>query len=583
MKKFLASIFALIMALTCLPLTASAQTPSDMISWYFPMGLQKPERPYIQYENDPVHWDTVTAWFDVDDDLQTLVSDARKDSEAFYEKYNINNCSVYIQFDCNIDGAGWQVKDDWEDPNYDYDSFSPFNPDYGGVYELYDIDKSTISQILMYSNEPGDSSIFKGKIIKTGEDGYNLDMANHNYAFRYRYLYKIWDKDSNLFSYKSQSWSDVVSIGKNATQTELTRPTSLEAPVIGGSCLEEGTAQEPENHFYIDFYEIPQSIFDAVRYFNIYENPENRTDLVIFQAQYRVNGGAWTEYPFLHDTSIDLSTRQQGQLPTLLKAGDKVEVRVRVKAGPNKEIVGAWSNIKEFTAPVTDYNYQPPAPVVPALPPISSLDGDATEGQVDTFITGLKNDNDAKGTLFWKFPAKQSKVTKNSIKMSWNKVNGAAYYIVYGNKCGSANRYVKIKKVTTLNFTQSGLKKGTYYKYVVSAFDKNGKHIATSRTMHIATKGGKYCNYKSVTTKAKKNKVTLKSKGKTFKLGAKAVKESSKLKANQHRKIRYESSNKKIATVDSTGKITAKKKGTCYVFAYAQNGVYKKIKVTVKK
>ena len=180
MKKFLASIFALIMALTCLPLTASAQTPSDMISWYFPMGLQKPERPYIQYENDPVHWDTVTAWFDVDDDLQTLVSDARKDSEAFYEKYNINNCSVYIQFDCNIDGAGWQVKDDWEDPNYDYDSFSPFNPDYGGVYELYDIDKSTISQILMYSNEPGDSSIFKGKIINRGEDGYNLDMANHN-------------------------------------------------------------------------------------------------------------------------------------------------------------------------------------------------------------------------------------------------------------------------------------------------------------------------------------------------------------------------------------------------------------------
>lgn len=101
--------------------------------------------------------------------------------------------------------------------------------------------------------------------------------------------------------------------------------------------------------------------------------------------------------------------------------------------------------------------------------------------------------------------------------------------------------------------------------------------------MHIATKGGKYCNYKSVTTKAKKNKVTLKKKGKTFKLGAKAVKESSKLKANAHRKIRYESSDKKIATVDSTGKIKAVKKGTCYVYAYAQNGIYKKIKVTVKK
>jgi uncharacterized protein YjdB len=46
--------------------------------------------------------------------------------------------------------------------------------------------------------------------------------------------------------------------------------------------------------------------------------------------------------------------------------------------------------------------------------------------------------------------------------------------------------------------------------------------------------------------------------------------------------IRYESSNKAIATVNSKGKIIAKAKGTCYVYAYAQNGVYKKITVTVE-
>ena len=591
MKKVLASIFALIMTLTCLPLTASAQTPSDMISWYFPMGFQKPERPYIQYENDPVHWDTVTAWFDVDDDLQTLVSDARKDSEAFYEKYNIQNCEVRIQFDCNIDGAGWQADSDWEEANYyNNDSYDPFEPDIYGVFELYDIDKKTMSQVLMYSNEPGDSSIFKGKIIKTSEEGYNLDMANHNYAFRYRYIYKIWDNDSNYLSYRSQ-WSDVVSIGKNATQTDLARPTSLEAPVIGGSCLAEGTAQEPENHFYIDFYEIPQSIFDAVRYFNIYENPENRTDLVIYEAQYRINGEAWTEYPFSHNVSIDSNTRNQGQLPTPVKAGDKVEVRVRVKAGPNKEIVGAWSNIQEFIAPVTDYNYNEsseptpaptPAPISKPEPAISSLDSGASESQVTRFITGLKNDNDPKGASFARFPAKQAKVTKNSVKLTWNKFNGAKYYLIYGNKCGSANRYQYIGKSYSTSFTQKKLKKGTYYKYLVSAFDANGKHLATSLTMHIVTKGGKYCNYKSVNTKAKKNKVTLAKSGKSFKLRAKAVKETKKLKTRDHRKIRYESTDKNIATVDSNGKITAKKKGTCYVYAYAQNGINKKIKVTVK-
>ncbi len=47
-------------------------------------------------------------------------------------------------------------------------------------------------------------------------------------------------------------------------------------------------------------------------------------------------------------------------------------------------------------------------------------------------------------------------------------------------------------------------------------------------------------------------------------------------------KMRYETTNKDIATVDKSGKIKAQSKGACYVYANAQNGVYKKIKVTVK-
>ena len=47
--------------------------------------------------------------------------------------------------------------------------------------------------------------------------------------------------------------------------------------------------------------------------------------------------------------------------------------------------------------------------------------------------------------------------------------------------------------------------------------------------------------------------------------------------------MRYESTNTKVATVSSKGVIKGVKKGTCYVYAYAQNGIAKKIKVTVKK
>jgi uncharacterized protein YjdB len=47
-------------------------------------------------------------------------------------------------------------------------------------------------------------------------------------------------------------------------------------------------------------------------------------------------------------------------------------------------------------------------------------------------------------------------------------------------------------------------------------------------------------------------------------------------------KLRYVSSNKKIATVSKTGKITAKSKGGCKVYVIAVNGASKAVKVTVK-
>ena len=44
----------------------------------------------------------------------------------------------------------------------------------------------------------------------------------------------------------------------------------------------------------------------------------------------------------------------------------------------------------------------------------------------------------------------------------------------------------------------------------------------------------------------------------------------------------YTTTNKKVATVNSSGKITAKGKGTCTVIAFAHNGVSKQVKVTVE-
>lgn len=175
-----------------------------------------------------------------------------------------------------------------------------------------------------------------------------------------------------------------------------------------------------------------------------------------------------------------------------------------------------------------------------------------------------------------------TKTTKASITLKWNKVSGADGYIIYGNKCGTRNKYKKIKTLSTnkKSFTQKKLTKGTFYKYMVVAYKTiDGKRvtIGVSKTIHAVTAGGKYGNAKSVNTNKTKYNVD---KGKTVTMKASAVKAAKTLKT--HRKIAFESTNPEIATVNSKGKVKGKKKGSCYIYVYAQNGVYKKVKVTVK-
>lgn len=202
-------------------------------------------------------------------------------------------------------------------------------------------------------------------------------------------------------------------------------------------------------------------------------------------------------------------------------------------------------------------------------------------------ITAFKGEADPKGSVFNVLQLKVKKVSKTNITLGWTKAKGATSYTIYGNKCGKKNKYEKIAtvkknsyKVTKIN-KKTKIKKGTYYKFIVIASDKNNQVVSTSKTVHVATSGGKVGNYKKVTTAAKKNKANVKVK-KKFKLKAKAVAASKKLKVKKHRAIQYESANPKVATVNKKGVITGKKKGTCYVYAYSQSGVAAKIKVTVK-
>lgn len=197
--------------------------------------------------------------------------------------------------------------------------------------------------------------------------------------------------------------------------------------------------------------------------------------------------------------------------------------------------------------------------------------------------------SDAKGSDFGKLLARATKRAEKTMTLQWKKVKGADGYLIYGNKCGKKNKMKllkNIKKNGTVKWTQKKLKKGTYYKYMVVAYKnvKSGKKtikmpIAASVTVHATTKGAKNTIAKSV--KVNKTKVSVK-KGKSVTIKASEVKDEKKKTIKQHRKVKFESSNKKIATVDKNGKIKGKKKGTTTIYVYAQNGLYKKVKVTVK-
>ena len=93
----------------------------------------------------------------------------------------------------------------------------------------------------------------------------------------------------------------------------------------------------------------------------------------------------------------------------------------------------------------------------------------------------------------------------------------------------------------------------------------------------MATKGGKKGNFTGLKLSKKSVKLI---KKKTVKITSKTIR--GRLKVSVHRKVAWESSNPKVATVNSKGKIKAIAKGTCYIYAYTQNGIFKKVRVKVE-
>ena len=82
---------------------------------------------------------------------------------------------------------------------------------------------------------------------------------------------------------------------------------------------------------------------------------------------------------------------------------------------------------------------------------------------------------------------KASGYTTNSVKLTWNKVNGAEGYIVY--RYNPSNKgWIRLTKTKGTSYTATGLASGTSYKFAVKSYiTLNGKEFGGSQLTQVFT------------------------------------------------------------------------------------------------
>ncbi|MDD6038870.1 MAG: Ig-like domain-containing protein, partial [bacterium] len=177
--------------------------------------------------------------------------------------------------------------------------------------------------------------------------------------------------------------------------------------------------------------------------------------------------------------------------------------------------------------------------------------------------------------------ARVTKAEKTTLKLKWKPVEGAEKYTIYVAKCNTSKKTYRLKKVATVKASEStyvlkNLKSATKYKLLVKPISKD-KKLKRSLTLRAVTDGGKYNNASDISLQQKK--LTLKT-GKTKRLKVRYTADGNSIKVGAP--VQFVSSNKEIASVSSTGKIRAKRAGSCYIYAILTSGEYAAVKVTVK-
>jgi len=173
-----------------------------------------------------------------------------------------------------------------------------------------------------------------------------------------------------------------------------------------------------------------------------------------------------------------------------------------------------------------------------------------------------------------------------SLQLTWTKVSGADGYDVYFARYDKKDRLYKTVPAGDTSLRVDGLNRNQCYKAYVVAWKRVKGSKSTIGKASPAVYANASRNNKKTTNAVS---ITLKKPSVTLKVGAthaikasvKGMKSGVKVLARAGL-LRYFSSNRNVATVNASGRITATGKGRCAIYVMASNGLRVKVAVTVK-
>lgn len=258
------------------------------------------------------------------------------------------------------------------------------------------------------------------------------------------------------------------------------------------------------------------------------------------------------------------------------KSGKKAEVEVVVKKAPEKITLNAKSKALK---PGEAFQIKVILPKDTASHNITYTSSDQSVATVSSTgkITAKKKGNAVITVQTYNGKKTQIKVTVK-VDVAVKKVNLSEKKLTLG----AGEKYQLNVSISPKNATDKKLT----YKASGNKVKVTGKGLVTAKKpgkakITIKAKNGKKATV-TITVKKAPKKVTLNAKKKTLKVGKKFQIKVKLPKGTASRKITYTSSKKKVASVTSAGKVTARRKGSATITAKTFNGKKAKLKIIVK-